>query len=89
MKLTLGIIIGTVVIFGVIMMLAGGRGSDYNYNSTTEQYEKSNSSNCTQDCSGHNAGYNWAADKGHTSKSDCTGNSDSFIEGCLDYVINN
>jgi hypothetical protein len=37
---------------------------------------------CTKDCSGHKAGYAWAQHKGVTEKSQCTGKSQSFIEGC-------
>ncbi len=37
---------------------------------------------CTVDCSGHSAGYDWAADKGIEDADDCGGNSNSFIEGC-------
>ena len=37
---------------------------------------------CTQDCSGHEAGYAWAEDKGITDPDDCGGKSWSFIEGC-------
>jgi hypothetical protein len=37
---------------------------------------------CTRDCSGHEAGYAWAQRKGVTEKSQCTGKSQSFIEGC-------
>lgn len=43
-------------------------------------------SNCTGDCSGHKAGYNWAEEKGITDPSDCGGNSSSFIEGCKSYA---
>lgn len=42
--------------------------------------------NCTDDCSGHKAGYNWAKQKNITNPLDCTGNSNSFIEGCEYYV---
>lgn len=42
--------------------------------------------NCTDDCSGHAAGYNWAASKGIYDPEDCGGNSLSFIEGCLEYT---
>lgn len=38
---------------------------------------------CTQDCSGHEAGYAWAQRKGISDAADCRGNSNSFIEGCL------
>ncbi len=41
---------------------------------------------CTVDCSGHEAGYEWASDKGITDPDDCGGNSDSFIEGCEAYA---
>lgn len=37
---------------------------------------------CTVDCSGHEAGYEWAEQKGITNSSSCGGNSNSFIEGC-------
>lgn len=37
---------------------------------------------CTQDCSGHEAGYEWARKKGVTERSQCGGRSRSFIEGC-------
>ncbi len=42
--------------------------------------------NCTSDCSGHEAGYNWAEEKGINNSDDCGGNSNSFIEGCKAYV---
>ncbi|HPD74384.1 MAG TPA: hypothetical protein PLX95_03875 [bacterium] len=41
---------------------------------------------CTQDCSGHNAGWEWAREKGITDPSDCGGKSESFIEGCRSYA---
>lgn len=37
---------------------------------------------CTDDCSGHEAGYQWAEDNSIDDPDDCSGNSDSFIEGC-------
>jgi hypothetical protein len=37
---------------------------------------------CTVDCSGHEAGFEWAENKGITDPDDCGGNSNSFIEGC-------
>jgi hypothetical protein len=40
---------------------------------------------CTQDCSGHEAGFQWAADHGITEPGDCGGRSQSFIEGCETY----
>jgi hypothetical protein len=41
---------------------------------------------CTQDCSGHEAGYAWADRKGIDDADDCGGKSNSFIEGCRAYV---
>ena len=43
---------------------------------------------CTDDCSGHAAGYCWAEEHNITNESDCplTGNANSFYEGCLVYV---
>jgi hypothetical protein len=41
---------------------------------------------CTQNCSGHEAGFQWARNNDITDKDDCTGNSQSFIEGCEAYV---
>lgn len=41
---------------------------------------------CTEDCSGHKAGYEWAEENGITDESDCSGNSSSFNEGCQAYV---
>ena len=45
-----------------------------------------NGDDCTEDCSGHEAGYKWAEDNGIDDTSDCDGNSDSFNEGCESYV---
>jgi len=41
---------------------------------------------CTQDCSGHEAGYRWAQEKGIEHPDDCGGRSQSFIEGCQAYA---
>lgn len=43
---------------------------------------------CTQDCSGHAAGYRWAERKGITDASECPlrGGATSFYEGCLAYT---
>lgn len=38
--------------------------------------------NCTDDCSGHDAGFIWAQDNDVTDSSECGGDSQSFIEGC-------
>lgn len=41
---------------------------------------------CTVDCSGHEAGYEWAEENSIDDPSDCYGNSNSFNEGCETYV---
>lgn len=51
-----------------------------NYQLTYKGYD------CTVDCSGHRAGYNWADRRGIDDENDCEGNSNSFREGCLSYV---
>lgn len=44
---------------------------------------------CVEDCSGHDAGYQWAENNSVTNSSDCEGNSNSFNEGCQVYVEEN
>ncbi len=44
---------------------------------------------CTEDCSGHDAGYQWAEDEGIDDADNCDRNSESFIEGCEVYVQEN
>lgn len=41
---------------------------------------------CTEDCSGHQAGYEWAEAHSVTDASDCGGDSWSFQEGCVAYA---
>jgi hypothetical protein len=47
---------------------------------------------CTVDCSGHKAGYEWAESKNITDETKCDGilrrspNRTSFYEGCVTYV---
>ncbi|MDO8658161.1 MAG: hypothetical protein Q7K55_05445 [Candidatus Levybacteria bacterium] len=46
---------------------------------------------CTEDCSGHEAGYEWAEEKGITQDDvdNYSGNSNSFMEGMQSYVDEN
>lgn len=44
---------------------------------------------CTDDCSGHQAGYDWAEENNITDVSKCNGNSRSFDEGCQAYLEEN
>ncbi|MER9531029.1 hypothetical protein NLY43_04365 [Mesorhizobium sp. C416B] len=41
---------------------------------------------CTEDCSGHKAGYDWAEQNQISNESDCSSNSQSFNEGCQTFV---
>ena len=41
---------------------------------------------CTEECSGQDAGYEWAEQNGIGDPNDCGGDSDSFIEGCMAYA---
>ena len=41
---------------------------------------------CTDDCSGHEAGWEWAQRKGITDRDDCGGRSMSFRNGCIAYA---
>lgn len=41
---------------------------------------------CTEDCSGHEAGYEWAEKNEIDDVDDCDSKSDSFTEGCISYV---
>ena len=41
---------------------------------------------CTEDCSGHEAGAQWAAEHGIDDPDDCGGKSWSFEEGCRAYA---
>lgn len=54
--------------------------------SGTSFEDTGDTSDCTEDCSGHDAGYNWAQEQGITDPSDCGGNSQSFVEGCQAYA---
>lgn len=52
-------------------------------------YQTFGSYDCTEDCSGHEAGYEWAENNDVYDTDDCSGYSDSFIEGCWQYVEDN
>lgn len=43
-------------------------------------------STCTEDCGGHDAGFEWAKENGVTDAGDCSGSSTSFVEGCEAYA---
>lgn len=58
-----------------------GIGADAN-NVDAQDVEDQGDYVCTEDCSGHEAGFAWAQDNDFTDAADCGGNSQSFIEGC-------
>lgn len=41
---------------------------------------------CTDDCSGHEAGFEWAKENDIDERGDCESYNQSFIEGCETYV---
>jgi hypothetical protein len=47
--------------------------------------ETAGSSDCTEDCSGHEAGFEYAKENELTDPDECDGNSQSFVEGCREY----
>lgn len=53
-----------------------------------DAYDVEDSQNyvCTQDCSGHEAGFSWAQENDLSDSTECGGNSQSFIEGCESFV---
>lgn len=68
----------------------------YEEDSPSEEYEAAdslefNGYECTVDCSGHEAGYEWAAEHGITQDDvdNYSGNSNSFMEGMQSYVDEN
>lgn len=60
--------------------------SDLDYTDDEDEPLYFNGDVCTVDCSGHEAGYEWAEEKGISDPYDCDGNSQSFIEGCESYA---
>lgn len=54
--------------------------------SPTYSGEEFHGNPCLGDCSGHEAGYQWAEQNGITDPDSCGGNSNSFIEGCQSYA---
>lgn len=57
-----------------------------NFSHDRDFEEVGDTSLCTGDCSGHDAGFDWARDHDITDESECGGYSQSFIEGCEAYA---
>lgn len=90
LKLVLLIIFSGFFLSGCTSSNSTYKSSYYGDDSYYEDYEDepvtSDNWECTDDCSGHEAGFEWAEDHGITDSEDCGGNSDSFIEGCEAYA---
>lgn len=57
------------------------------YRSASSAYQDAGAPyGCTDDCSGHDAGWSWAEENGLTDPDECGGNSMSFEEGCIAYA---
>jgi opacity protein-like surface antigen len=54
--------------------------------STTVSADTFDGYECTDDCSGHQAGYDWAEDNGIDDEDSCDTSSQSFNEGCQSFV---
>ncbi len=54
--------------------------------STTISADTFDGYECTDDCSGHQAGYDWAEEKGIGDENSCSTPSESFNEGCQSFV---
>ena len=67
-------------------MLAVGAAAAVTFSPSKAQERTFGGYECTEDCSGHKAGYEWAEEHNITDESDCGGNSQSFIEGCQTYT---
>jgi len=98
-KGSIGIIVVIVIGFIVLLLLSDSgssnktsENSSISTSSDNEEVVNEEETNtfmgneCTSDCSGHEAGYEWAEEKGITDPDDCGGNSNSFIEGCESYA---
>ncbi len=63
--------------FSVLVLLAA---FGVAHGATFDSYE------CLDDCSGHQAGYDWAEENDIDDDSACSTNSPSFNEGCQSFV---
>ncbi|MFH1654603.1 MAG: hypothetical protein ABIE74_11205 [Pseudomonadota bacterium] len=66
-----------------------GKANAASFKYYSEEYNTFHGYECTDDCSGHEAGYEWAKENDISDIENCDGNSDSFNEGCQVYVEEN
>lgn len=79
------ILVAVIGIFTFLFNSSNTSNPEYLGTSDTYDYEEPITSKnwvCMDDCSGHEAGYEWASEHGIYDPDDCGGNSESFIEGC-------
>jgi hypothetical protein len=80
------------LVSSLVLMAGCGKNSeeaDDAEDSTAAQAGEFHGYTCTEDCSGHEAGYAWAEEHDITDPDQCGGNSESFIEGCRAYAEEN
>lgn len=98
------VVIGLIIFFGWLFISSSSNNSSTNgprdsYESSTddsyydveenEEPEEFHGYECTDDCSGHDAGYEWADEKGVCDEYFDGGNSESFAEGVRIYAEEN
>ena len=83
-----------VIVLAVLIYLANRPKTKPTYNDVRQKIEMYDGQRlfdglypCSQDCSGHLAGYMWASKHDITDPNDCGGNSQSFMEGCIAYTV--
>lgn len=64
-------------LFAMVLLMLGG---------TTASADTFDGYECTDDCSGHQAGYDWAEENDIDDEDSCDTPSQSFNEGCQSYV---
>lgn len=67
------------MLFAIVLLLGSASATA----ATFDGYE------CTDDCSGHQAGYDWAEQNDVDDESSCSTPSASFNQGCESYVEEN
>ena len=67
------------MLFAIVLLLGSASATA----ATFDGYE------CTDDCSGHQAGYDWAEQNDVDDESSCSTPSPSFNQGCESYVEEN
>lgn len=75
------LIVGSIIAAPFVGVSGGHR---YDDGEAYEAYQEESPAftGCTDDCSGHQAGYDWAKEKEIVDPDECSGNSQSFVEGC-------